>query len=191
MLTGLSVEGIPQKVSATGTDEINLPTLALQENQVRIDYASLSNFDDADIRYQYKLNDDEWSPPGIERFVNFANLSAGDYQIYIRAVAANNSVSEKPAVVLFQILAPIYLRPWFLALAFLTMAAVVYAFYRSRLGKLLEIERTRTLIATDLHDDIGANLSKISVLSEVARLHLDDENTEQNRLLNSIAETSR
>ena len=190
LLTGVNVEGVPQRVSASGADEVNLLPLAPSENQVRIDYVSLSNFENADIRYQYKLNEDEWSPPSFERFVNFANLSSGDYQILIRAVAGN-AVSEKSVIVSFKILAPVYLRPWFMTLVVLTIMATIYAFYRSRLGKLLEIERTRTLIATDLHDDIGSNLSKISILSEVVRLHLDDENTEQNRLLNSIAETSR
>jgi signal transduction histidine kinase len=47
------------------------------------------------------------------------------------------------------------------------------------------------MIATDLHDDIGSNLSKISVLSEVVRMQINNDNTEQNRLLNSIAEISR
>lgn len=34
---------------------------------------------------------------------------------------------------------------------------------------MLVIERVRTRIATDLHDDIGASLSQIAILSEVAR----------------------
>ena len=32
----------------------------------------------------------------------------------------------------------------------------------------------RTRIATDLHDDIGANLTRIALLSEVAKLELRD-----------------
>lgn len=34
---------------------------------------------------------------------------------------------------------------------------------------MLELERVRTRIATDLHDDIGSTLSQITVLSEVIR----------------------
>jgi hypothetical protein len=36
----------------------------------------------------------------------------------------------------------------------------------------VEIATMRTGIATDLHDDIGANLTKIAILSEVARQQL-------------------
>ena len=43
------------------------------------------------------------------------------------------------------------------------------AIYRYRVGRLIELERVRTRIATDLHDDIGASLSLIAMLSEVAQ----------------------
>lgn len=191
LVMGVRVEGVPQNVSATGATELNLPTLAPQQNQVRIDYVSLSNFEDENVGYQYKFDDDEWSPPSKERFVNFANLSAGNYRIYLRAIAAGNAVSEKPAVVSFQILAPVYLRWWFFALAFTFAGAGIFALYHYRVQKLLEMERARTLIASDLHDDIGSNLSKISVLSEVARMQTNGGSVEQSRLLNSIAEISR
>ena len=36
--------------------------------------------------------------------------------------------------------------------------------------QMVSLERMRTAIATDLHDDIGASLSQIAILSEVARV---------------------
>jgi signal transduction histidine kinase len=65
---------------------------------------------------------------------------------------------------------------------------LIYFFYRSRFLRLLEMERIRTRIATDLHDDIGANLTRISLLSEVAKQK--SENGNEN-LLTSIAEIAR
>jgi signal transduction histidine kinase len=52
---------------------------------------------------------------------------------------------------------------------------VVHAGYRSRVARLLEMANMRTRIATDLHDDIGANLTRIALLSEVARQKHDGE----------------
>jgi signal transduction histidine kinase len=49
------------------------------------------------------------------------------------------------------------------------IATIAVALHRYRLGRALEVERVRTRIATDLHDDIGATLSAIAILSEVAR----------------------
>jgi signal transduction histidine kinase len=45
----------------------------------------------------------------------------------------------------------------------------MYTAHRIRVVRLLALERLRTRIATDLHDDIGASLSQIAILSEVGR----------------------
>jgi signal transduction histidine kinase len=61
------------------------------------------------------------------------------------------------------------MRWWFAMPAGTALAMLLYSAHRYRLGRLLELERVRTRIASDLHDDIGASLSHISILSEVAR----------------------
>jgi len=61
----------------------------------------------------------------------------------------------------------------------LALGAVVAggALHRFRLRRLLELERVRSRIAEDLHDDIGASLAQGAVLSEVARRRADDAAT--------------
>ncbi len=53
----------------------------------------------------------------------------------------------------------------------------------------MELEKVRTRIATDLHDDIGSSLSQIAILSEVVRQKVGDNGA--NEPLNLIADTSR
>jgi signal transduction histidine kinase len=53
----------------------------------------------------------------------------------------------------------------------------------------LKLERVRTRIATDLHDDIGSSLSQIAILSEVARHKADGNGASEP--LRRIADTSR
>jgi signal transduction histidine kinase len=78
------------------------------------------------------------------------------------------SASATPAAITFTILRPVWQRPWFIALGLLATALATHAVYRYRLGRVLEMANMRTRIATDLHDDIGANLTRIALLSEVA-----------------------
>ena len=73
----------------------------------------------------------------------------------------------------------------------LLFITVGYSLYRSRVARLLGIERVRTRIAADLHDDIGTNLTRIAVLSEVARSQLDEANPSVANPLSSIARISR
>src|ERR1022692_2117006 len=75
--------------------------------------------------------------------------------------------SATPANASFTILPPYWQRWWFLLLALLACGSLLYGAHRYNLNRLLELERVRTRIATDLHDDIGASLSQIAILSEV------------------------
>jgi signal transduction histidine kinase len=116
-------------------------------------------------------------------------LGAGKYRFLVRAVGKNGVTSPQPAVFEFRILPPIYLRWWFIAASLLVAGLAIYSLYRSRIARFLEMERTRTRIATDLHDDIGANLTRIALLSEVA--NQQPGNDKVKTLLPSIADIAR
>ena len=55
-----------------------------------------------------------------------------------------------------------------LALVAMAGAGAIVAMHQVRVRRLLEVERVRTRIATDLHDDVAASLSQIAVLSQTA-----------------------
>ena len=71
------------------------------------------------------------------------------------------------------------------------MGLIAYALYSYRVARLLELERVRTRIATDLHDDIGSSLSQIAIMSEVVQQQVGGENQRVSRPLSVIAGTSR
>lgn len=107
----------------------------------------------------------------------------------MRAVAADGTFSDQPATVAFTILPPLWQRWWMRLLLVAFACGVLYTLYRYRLARFLEVERLRTRIATDLHDDIGSTLSQIAILSEVAgRDLLPDGRGEP---LSDIADLSR
>lgn len=65
---------------------------------------------------------------------------------------------------------------------------------RAREERLRELERVRKRIATDLHDDIGSSLTQISLLSEVVRQRVGDDNGKNKTVsepLSMIANASR
>src|SRR5262249_37981376 len=70
----------------------------------------------------------------------------------------------------FTVLPPIWKRWWFITLLAALTIAIVLAAHRYRVAQIVGLERMRTAIATDLHDDIGASLSQIAILSEIARV---------------------
>lgn len=193
---GLRIAGVEQGVSDLGASEIEKGELSYTENNLQIDFFGLDFRAGETLRYQYKLEDAnaDWSIPSEQRSVTFANLSPATYRFLVRAVNSEGIPSETPAVLSFKILPPVWLRRWFIALCVLAVVVLVSAFYRYRLARLREInialteaklaeenlrkskeerlaelEKVRSRIATDLHDDIGASLTQIAILSEVAQ----------------------
>ena len=80
---------------------------------------------------------------------------------------------------------------WFFAILGVLAGAGVFGFHRARVARLLEVERIRTRIATDLHDDIGSSLTQIAILSEIARSRAEANDPVLADLVEKIAATSR
>lgn len=193
VITDLQVPGSPRLISALGERQVALPALRANQNHLQIGFAGLSFESGEAVRYQYKLDGagNPWSAPTELRTVNYADLSPGSYRFLVRAQSSEGVLSPVPASVTFEILPPFWRRWWFVLLLAMSLVLLGYALHRYRLARLLEIERVRTRIAADLHDDIGSNLTQIAVLSEVAHSRMDPEDPQVKTLLDSIARISR
>jgi signal transduction histidine kinase/ligand-binding sensor domain-containing protein len=189
----LQVAGEAVRLAESGIESIPARELTATQNNLTIAFVAPTYQNVSELLYQYKLEglSLQWSAPTPERSVTFGSLAPGEYRFLVRAVGKNGVTSPQMAVFEFRILPPIYLRWWFIAASLLLAGLAIYSFYRLRVSRLLEMERTRTRIAADLHDDIGANLTKISILTEVAHQQLGLVNKVADDTLLSIATISR
>ncbi|MBS1810135.1 MAG: hypothetical protein JST84_18385 [Acidobacteria bacterium] len=169
LIDNLRVRGVRYPQSALGEASVNLPDLKTEDNHIGIEFVGLSLASGDTLQYQYKLEgvDTEWGVPALQRSINYAGLPPGDYRFLVRAINADGAMSAEPASVRFVILRPIWQRWWFLSLLALTLGLLVYGAYRYRVSRIVEMERVRLRIASDLHDDVGANLSLIAGISEM------------------------
>lgn len=193
LIGALRVAGVKQRLSEFGQAEVAPLELDYTQANLQIDFFGF-NFAPAErMRYQHKLEgaDEAWSAPAAERTVSYANLAPGSYRFLVRAVNADGVASVAPAVVPFHISPPLWARWWFAAGLLLLFGAGVYTVVRAVYLRKLELERVRTRIASDLHDDIGASLTRISMLSEVARRQGSNAGSDGARRLKQIAEDAR
>jgi len=168
LIRGVRVRGVPQPISELGESVVQPFSLTHTQNQLQFDFVSISFRPAEKRRYQYMLEgaDADWRTTEA-RSVNYASLPPNSYRFLVRAVDSSGALSPAPATASFTILPPYWERWWFRILALLGCGALLYGAHRYNLNRLLELERVRTRIATDLHDDIGASLSQIAILSEV------------------------
>jgi ligand-binding sensor domain-containing protein/two-component sensor histidine kinase len=139
------------------------------ENNCEFDFIGISFRDEQAIRYQHRLLglEQEWHQPKDQNSITYASLSPGSYKFEVKAINVDGIESVTPALFTFIIVPPFWQRWWFYLLVAGTIASVLFILYRYRVGKLLELERVRIRIASDLHDDVGSTLTKISLQSEL------------------------
>jgi len=181
---GLYTGGGPYPISAVGERTLAGLMLRPDEAQIAIEYFGLDVADADRLRFEYRLDgaDADWNPPTTARTVNYAHLSPGSYRFRVRVLTPSGATSAEPATVSFRVLPPVWLRWWFVGAGCVLLVTLGTTLYRYRVAQLLAIERVRTRIATDLHDDIGASLSQIAILSELVRGESDTRPESANTL---------
>jgi signal transduction histidine kinase/ligand-binding sensor domain-containing protein len=145
--------------------------LSSGENTMTIDYTAISFRNSGALRFQYKLEplEGEWSAATTNRSVTYANLSPGEYSFSVRVLNQQGIPSEIASVLPVTIASPFWLRWWFIVSVLSFLVTLLVLLERIRVRRLLEIEKIRSRIAADLHDDIGSGLTRIALLSDMIR----------------------
>ncbi len=178
-------------VRAYGDDKI-IPEFSPDSNTLSFTFTGVNFKDEKRIKYSYMLEgvDKYWSMPSEEYNITYSLLSPGRYVFKVKAISANGIWSVQPARFTFIILRPFYTQWWFVLLGVLFIAAIVYSIYRYRINQVLAIGRIRQTISKDLHDDIGATISSISILANMAKSDFVSDN-KRNQFLETIQEESK
>ncbi len=159
------------------------------ENYLKFDFIGISLPTTEKVIYQYKLSgiDKDWVETK-QRFVQYTNLDDGDYQFQVKAKNEWGYWS-KPVMYSFIISPPFWETWWFRLILILAVISLLWYSYNLRVQKLLAVERMRLRIASDLHDDIGATLTHISVNSEMIKHNKDVNKIKESA--NKIGKLSR
>jgi signal transduction histidine kinase/ligand-binding sensor domain-containing protein len=193
LIGGLSIAGTLVPIAHVGQTQVEGVSLAPGQRQFQIDFFGLAFGMGEALRYRYMLEglDRDWSAPMDERTVRYTALPPREYRFLVKAISADGTESARPATVRFTVLPALWQRTWVQALAVIAIILIATIAYRIRVGRLLALERVRSRIASDLHDDVGATLAQIAVLSEVVQTQIDDPHAPLRGPLARIAQTSR
>lgn len=192
-ITGVHVAGAPQPISDLGELQVPASTFSWKNNSVRIDFSSIDFRAPDQVRYQFLLKGAAggWSEPSTTSTVYFSNLAPGRYQFLVRAINSDGASSRTPASFAFTISPAPWRQWWFQAGIAGILLGLGFLGHRVRLEARVALERVRSRIATDLHDDIGASLARIAVMSEVVKDRVQASDRDSHHMLGDIAETSR
>ena len=188
-IDAIAIDGAPAAVAELGSTAIDRVRIEYPRHAMAVGF-SAPHFDPTrPLRFEYRLSENApWTAAGIQRVIVFDRLPSGAGTLEVRAVTASGRTSE-PARVSFVVVPAMWKRTWFLALVVAFVLLLGFAAHRYRVAQVVAIERVRTRAATDLHDDLGSSLSRISILSEVAKRKLGTSAPEP--ILDEIADSAR
>lgn len=138
------------------------------------------------VRFKYQLEgrDNKFTDIAGERVVRFNKLSPGNYSFHVIACNEDGIWNEAGAQLDITVEPPFWRKPWFVAASLFcflgVLAGTIYLISTAKLKRELRalhqkelIERERARIARDLHDQLGANLTQVTLLGEMAEADKD------------------
>jgi signal transduction histidine kinase/ligand-binding sensor domain-containing protein len=133
-------------------------------------------YDPASNRYSYKLEglDNEWHYIGNQHTLSFMSLAPGKYTLRIKGFSAKYLVTKNELAISIKVNQVFYKTAWFIILVVLATAALVAGIVHYRIRHLQKLQVLRTRIASDLHDEVGSNLVRISMLADASKRESDD-----------------
>ena len=136
--------------------------------QVEVRFTALSLSSPQQVRFRYRLAgfDNRWIETANRRTADFFHLPPGKYTFEVTACNNQGLWNDKGCALSFEVLPLFWQTIWFKLLVVMVGLLAVFFVYRARAVRLQALERLRQQIARDLHDEVGANLGSISLLTE-------------------------
>jgi len=183
---------LPVYIERFMVDKVSVdPTVVTERDfgngELEFQYTAVSFRDAKQLRFRYKLEgfDQSWQEAGTRRTAYYTNVPPGRYTFRV-AVASHEGISgSREASLPLTLHPPFWMTTWFrllMGLAVLSLVALMVRFVSTRALqrrlRLLEaqhaLERERMRISKDMHDELGASLTRITLLSELAKRDLSD-----------------
>jgi signal transduction histidine kinase len=154
-------------------------------------------------QYAYKLEgfDKDWVYSGSAHIATYTHLNPGKYVFKVKGSNNDGVWNEAGAMVRIVISPPFWTTWWFRIFGFIALLISVGGSVRyvemRKLKRQIEkleregaMERERMRISQDMHDEVGAGLSEIGILSELAKKDIRNPD-ELDIYMQRISDTSR
>ena len=181
MIESVLVEGREQKTNRLGSAWNQSILVPPGYERLEIHYTGLNFSAPNGVRFKYRLEGHEtaWTEAGDTRVAYYSNLAPGHYYFHVTASNEDGVPNETGSVLEITVQPQFWQTGWFLAALIVFFLGMVVAVVRylstQKLHRQLQalkqqeaLEKERSRIARDLHDQLGANLTQVALLGEMA-----------------------
>ncbi len=175
-------------------EERDTITLSYSQNFFSFEFSSLDYTDPSANQYAYMLEgfDKEWRfVDSRMRTASYTNLSPGNYVFSVIGSNNDGTWNYEGANIYVVILPPFWRRWWFIVSVVLIAVGIVYYIATLRYRNLLAIEKLKSKLSSDLHDNVGSGLTEIAILSELTAYDIQNISEQASEKLASISDKAR
>jgi ligand-binding sensor domain-containing protein/two-component sensor histidine kinase len=210
-ITKFSVESLPSKKELPGLNFTQLEfynqpkdtvfqfnkltgspiVLSPYDLNLKVAWSIPDYFDKKDYRYYTKLEgfEEQWLYQSNRNNIIFNKLPAGEYNLKVKAADKNGNLSQSMLEIPITISQVFYKSWWFITLSIIAVGLIIYVFFQYRLQQALAIERLRTQISSELHDDVGSMLTGLAMQTEM--LEMQAKTQSEKKKLKRLTQLSR
>ena len=179
VIWSVSIDG-QEQIGGLRARALQTVTMAAGKERVEIHYSALNLSAPERARFKHRLDGYEtaWAEAGDNRVVSYSRLPPGEYRFQVTACNEDGVWNELGAAVALVVEPHFWQTLWFLGVASVAVlglvAGAVYYVSTQKLQRQLAglrqqeaLEQERSRIARDIHDQLGANLTQVSLLGEL------------------------
>lgn len=187
---------VPQQSHLNSDDPPAFIRLSYRHNFFSFEFVALDFTAPEQNHFAYKLEgvDPDWVQAGTRRYANYTNVEPGEYVFRVKGSNSDGVWNEAGTSVNIIIMPPFWKTWWFRLLALVAISVLAWAGYRYRVNQLVQMERLRTRMSADLHDEIAGNLSSIAMFGKIVQDEAtasDEKNTAESAMLQRIIALSQ
>lgn len=170
--------------------ELTTFTASPYDQYFEVNWTLPSYFQNDKNSFSTKLEgfEDRWFHQGNVSSVRYNKLPAGNYILKVKGYDSRGNESARILSIPITVKQIFYKKWWFILLVLLVLSGIVYAVFRYHLKQALAMERLRTKISSDLHDDVGSLLSGLAMQTELMEINANEADKKR---LQKIATISR
>lgn len=187
VIEGVRIDGVLQNTETLRAVAPTNITVPPRRESLEIIFTSLNLGapDKGLFRYIMEGYEHKWSErSGTIRYARYSRLPHGNYTFRVQACNEDGVWNEAGASLAITVLPPFWQTWWFLTVSSLCLLGIIVGSVhyvstqklQRQLAALRQqeaLEKERARIARDLHDQLGANLTQVALLSEMAESDKD------------------
>ncbi|MEI9946353.1 MAG: two-component regulator propeller domain-containing protein [Chitinophagaceae bacterium] len=174
-----------ERLSVDSLFKLDKLTLSYNNTYTRIELSTLSFRDSYYMYYMLDGLDKTWKRV-YNNEITYPYLPPGDYTLKLKSENGEGTESKIITTLRIEVKPPFWQTWWFYAIILLLIGGLIFWLDNQRIKRKTAVLKMRSDIADNLHQDINAALSNITILSKMAKMKADKEPEKSKEFIDEI-----